>query len=356
VGTKACGSMADDSAQLDAFIRAAKERSVDDAFLVALLRQNGWSERRIYDAFSAYYGEALGLPVPSRGRMIEYARDAFSYLLAFIALGAWAFAAGHLFYVLIDRWLPSGLDYANFAQSMRSEVAGELATILVAFPVYVLISRSIARGVAAHPETADSGVRLWLTYAALVVTAITMIGDCVVFLTAFLQGDLTGRFVLKALVTIVLAAGIFTYYLATVRTRAADARRDHVFFAGAAVVALAALVLGFFDFGSPGYARKVADDERRLSDLRSIADAIHAARPDATARGSRALPNTLADVPTIAGTSDPQTGQGYAYRVLAGTQYELCASFETEDQTESTTPFGHGIGHRCFTLDATKEY
>jgi hypothetical protein len=348
--------MADDSAQLEAFIRAAKERAVDDAFLVALLRQNGWSERRIYDAFSAYYGEALGLPVPSRGGIIEYARDAFSYLLAFIALGAWTFAAGHLFYVLIDRWLPSGLDYVNLAQSMRSEVAAELATILVAFPVFVLISRSLARQVAAHPETADSGVRMWLTYAALAVTAVTMIGDGVAFLTAFLQGDLTGRFVLKALVTIVLAGGIFTYYLGAVRKRTADARRDHAFFAGAFVVALAALVLGFFDFGSPGYARKVADDQRRLSDLRAIANAIHGARPDATARGSRALPNALGDVPTIAGTSDPQTGEGYAYRVAGGTQYQLCATFETEDQSAATAPFGHGVGRRCFTLDATKEY
>ncbi len=347
--------MADDVGQLAAFIRAAKERAVDDAFLVTLLRQNGWSERRIYDAFSAYYGQALGQPVPSRGGMIEYARDAFSYLLAFIALGAWTVAVGHLFYVLIDRWLPSGLDYADVPGSIRSEVAGELATILVAFPVFILVSRSITRQFAAHPESADSGVRTWLTYAALVVTAVTMIGDCVVFLTSFLQGDLTARFIYKALVTLVLAGGVFSYYLGTVRANAVSARRDHAFLAAALVAVVASLFLGFFDIGSPLHARAVADDERRIDDLRTIAGAIHDA---ATGPGTRArpLPGALADVPTLASLHDPQSGQAYTYHRRGATQYQLCATFETEDRSSEAAPFAHAAGGQCFTLDATRQY
>jgi len=62
---------------LDCFIRAAKGRDVPDDALVALLRQNGWSERRIYGRLTAYYGESLGIAPPvrsSRGaRRLRYA-------------------------------------------------------------------------------------------------------------------------------------------------------------------------------------------------------------------------------------------------------------------------------------------
>ena len=63
--------MASDSERLSAFIRAAKDRGADDAFVVAMLRENGWSERRIYAAFSSYYEEVLGQPVPSRGAALK---------------------------------------------------------------------------------------------------------------------------------------------------------------------------------------------------------------------------------------------------------------------------------------------
>jgi hypothetical protein len=80
--------------RLAAFIDAAKGRNVADDFIVALLEHKGWSERRVYTAFAAYYERALGTPLPERGARIEYASDAFLYLLAFMSLSAWAFAAG----------------------------------------------------------------------------------------------------------------------------------------------------------------------------------------------------------------------------------------------------------------------
>jgi len=78
-----------DAERLDDFIAAAKARGVSDEFAVTLLKQNGWSERRIYAAFSAYYERQLGAPVPSRGARLEYASEAFLYLLAFISLSFW---------------------------------------------------------------------------------------------------------------------------------------------------------------------------------------------------------------------------------------------------------------------------
>jgi hypothetical protein len=348
--------MSSDSGRLLAFIQSAKARNVDDQFLVAILRQNGWSERRIYLAFSVYYEQVLGEPIPSRGGSIEYARDAFSYLIAFIALGCWTVAVGHLFYVVIDRRLPSGVDAVTFTQSLRYQVSTELATIIVAFPIFVVVSRSIAAQLAKRPETADSGVRKWLTYVALIVAAVILIGDAVAFLAGFLQGDLTGRFVLKALVLVVLAGGVFAYYLASVRGEATDLRRDRTFFAAAALAVVAALVFGFFDIGSPGYARSVANDVRRVDDVRDIANRIHGLRNNAAPRSSFTLPRSLSGVPALPAEVDPVTHRPYAYRTMGPTLYELCATFETEDRGSDVFPFGHPAGRYCFTLDAAREY
>jgi hypothetical protein len=81
----------------------------------------------------------------------------------------------------------------------------------------------ILREVESSPERLQSGVRKWLTYIALLLTAGTMIGDLVVFLTTFLQGELTLRFVLKAIVVILIAGSIFWYYLGSLRERGRDA-------------------------------------------------------------------------------------------------------------------------------------
>lgn len=114
------------------FIEAAKTNAVADEFIVDLLRHQGWSERRIFAAFSIYYQRTLGVAVPSRGGRFEYARDAFAYLLTFIALAFWTIAAGHIFYVLTDHAFPSGLDPAYAARSLRASVSAACAFVLKA--------------------------------------------------------------------------------------------------------------------------------------------------------------------------------------------------------------------------------
>ena len=73
--------------ELAPFLRAAKERGIPDDSIVGMLRQNGWSERRIYRALSEQYAGILGVPVPRRAQAAGNARDAFLYLLNFITLG-----------------------------------------------------------------------------------------------------------------------------------------------------------------------------------------------------------------------------------------------------------------------------
>lgn len=335
---------------LDAYIAAAKRANVADAFVFDMLRAAGWPERRVYAAFAAYYDQQHGLVLPVRGRRLESARDAFLYLLGFISLGCWTVGVGHLFYVLIDRRFPSGLDSPYLRDSTRFELSFELATIIVAFPIFIAVGRLIARQLGTRPEAAESGVRKWLTYVALVIAAVTVLGDAIFFLSEFFQGDLTVRFVLKSVVLVVLAGGVFVYYLATLKRDTPSALWERLFAALASVVVAAALLLGFLDFGTLGHARAVAFDHRRIETLLAIANGIHEG-------GSKEpLPRDLA---TAAGANvrlDPETRLVVSYRPLGGSRYELCAPFKTASTEPLHPAFAHPAGRTCFALDAARVY
>jgi hypothetical protein len=329
------------------FVRSAKSHGAGDEFLVALLRQNGWSERRIYSAFSAYYLEATGLPVPIKGSRTENARDAFFYLLAFVTLGIWAIAFVWLGNILIDRAFPSPLDYHDYAiETFRSNVAGQLASLIVAFPIFILVSRRIVRETQQRPESLESGVRKWLTYLALVITAVALLGDGVWFLQQFLLGDLTLRFVLKSLVLFVVAGGVLWYYLGTVRPSAGTSSRDGIFGWAATGAVVLAIVLGFTGVGTPAYERSLSLDEQRVSDLRTIASAM-----TDTYRTTKRLPKILPD--SQRAMVDPVTRKPYSYVPMSGSHYKLCTAFDAPSAESTDSPFWqHGSGESCYTFDA----
>lgn len=345
-----------DTEKLIEFIRLAKERQVSDDFIVTLLRQRAWPESGIFRAFSAYYEGVLGAPVPSRGTRIEQARDAFLYLLAFITLGFWMVALILLADVLIDRAFPSALDVSFSVLFFRREAASSLATLIIAFPLYLFVSRLIAREVGRRIESLDSGVRKWLTYIALVLTAVTLLGDAVAFLSEFLRGDLTVRFALKALVLFVVAGGIFWYYLGTVRPEARGASRDRLFGLAATAAVCVAVALGFTAVGTPASERALSLDERRVEYLQRVAQAIKsewAAAP----RGTFKLPQDLDQIPSLSADvlKDPVTRQRFEYMPGVGASYRLCANFDTENRGQSPEPtWEHSAGHYCFMLDAAR--
>jgi hypothetical protein len=200
-------------ASLIEFLEAARTQGASDEMLANLLERRGWSRKEIYNAFGTLYERLTGLELPGRGaRSAESARDAFLYLLSFGTLGTWAGGLGSLFFTLIDAQFPDRIAPQPY-RNLGVEISGSLASIIVAFPIYLVTMRLLLRGVHVQPEKLESGVRKWLTYIALLLASATVIGDLVTFLSYFLRGDLTTRFVLKSLTVFVIAGGIFWYYL-----------------------------------------------------------------------------------------------------------------------------------------------
>jgi hypothetical protein len=127
-------------------------------------------------------------------------------------LATWTFSLGSVLFLLIDGWIKDSLS-PNYQTYGYYEMANSLACMIVAFPVYIFTVRSILRDVRARPEKLDSAVRKWLTYIALLIAAGVVVGDLITFLTYFLRGELTGRFVCKVIVVLAIAGGVFWYYL-----------------------------------------------------------------------------------------------------------------------------------------------
>ena len=88
-----------------------------------------------------------------------------------------------------------GLAYYQYD---TASIASALAAIL-AHPIYLLVSRTVARDLRSHPEKMDLPVRKWLTYIALVIAASVFMGDLITALAYLLRGQLTSRFLSKAL-------------------------------------------------------------------------------------------------------------------------------------------------------------
>jgi hypothetical protein len=209
---------------LQEFLDAAKRQGASDESLVALLRGRGWPEDDVHRALADHFENRSGVHVPAYKRSGS-AKDAFLYLLSFSMLATWTIGLGSVLFTLIDRWIRDPLSPANnYYSGGYYQMADSLACMMVAFPVFLLTMRSILREVRFHPEKLDSPVRKWLTYIALLIAAGVVVGDLISFLTYFLRGELTARFVAKVSVVLVIAGGVFWYYLGSLQKSAAAAR------------------------------------------------------------------------------------------------------------------------------------
>ncbi len=338
----------DDKTQLQDFIDSSKSKGAADEFLAALLTRRGWPAGDVYTALGRYWESSTGLAIPERAGAGESARDAFLYLLSFATLATWTTAVGSMLFEFINHWFPDAISSSS-AYYVRSSVTWQMASVAVAFPIYLLVMKLILREAADHPERLESGVRKWLTYLALLGTAGAMICDLIWFLDYFLTGELTVRFVLKAATIMLISGAVFAYYLGSLRrNRSASA----VFGVAATLTVIATFCIGLGVAGTPTKQRQMEADRKRVEDLRNLGNAIKLWHEK-----NGAIPAALGDLNSR--MTDPETGAAYEYHPKTGTAYELCANFHSDEGRDRRAAYPsnlweHGSGRSCFTLDASK--
>jgi hypothetical protein len=343
------------------FIERAKAGGASEQAVVGMLTARGWPEKEVYEALAAHYERVTGMEIPRRGASGTAAKDAFFHLLMFWTLATWTFGWGALAFLLIEHWLPDRVTASPYNQGFDlSFAAWAMAAMIVAFPIFLLVSRSVLRAERAHPEKLNAPLRKWLWYLVLVIAAAVFIGDLIAVLTRFLSGEVTALFLGKASVVLVLSGGVFFYYFGRLRrsedsdTQVAGSlvvgSRDRwmALFSGLVVVAL--LIPGFWFVGAPGRQRALRADQKRLQDIDMVSGRIRNVW-----NASHKLPERLDQLPEPA-PADPVSGAGYEYRVKAGSQYELCATFakaSLPNDLPQARIWTHPAGRYCFSLDAT---
>lgn len=314
----------------------------------------GWTS----DEANIAYAEGvklLGAPVPQDVVRGVYAKESSALevimnLFSFILLGIVAFALGTLYFQVINKFFPDTLDAYGLLVSSDA-VHYAIAGLVIAFPMYFFVMRSWFRKFRENEGKVEAGLTKWITYFVILVVSVIVVGDLIAVLFAFLQGEITARFFLKALTILVIAGGIFGFYF--LERRRVQYRQNiqpivfQGFFWGFLILILIGIVLGFMAVGSPKTERMRATDALRVENLTNLAECI-----DSYAHTYKRLPETLEDLDTK-GTSyyggcwtskeDPETGALYEYHILSPSrqsglvteaEYELCATFSlASDET-----------------------
>ena len=347
--------------ELRAFIKESLERGQARDSIRDVLLQAGWQEGEVRNGLAAFAETAFPVAVP-RPTPYVHAREAFFYLVSFIALYVSAISFGILVFGLIDHSFPDAFDYGARYPSPGQATA--IASVIVAFPLYLFLTKRLARELSSDPERRQSLVRRWLTYLTLVVAAGIIIGDLIGLLANLLAGDPTLRFGLKALTILAVTSCIFGFYLWEMRqaealtTTPKATQTLRVLAAGVAIIVVACLAYALFLTGTPGNQRDIRLDRDRISHLTNISRNI-----DTYWELNQELPETLDQMSgprySIRRIHDPESMRSYEYRIGKGANYELCAEFQTDtaalderNRTFSDKAWDHGIGRTCFALEA----
>lgn len=315
----------------------------------------GWSEE---EADAAYRDGlvALGIPIPSAEDRPTLARqsstvDIVINFFSFILLGIVAIALGTLYFQVINNAFPDPLA-AMHGQGdwfVTRAIHHAIASLVIAFPLYFLTMRFWFRRFHADEGRVESRLTKWLTYLVLLVASVTIVGDLITVLFKLLQGEVTARFLLKALTILAIAGIVFGFYFLErrkIQYRKAIGRSVFQGFgwAVAAIVALG-ITFGFFTAGSPEKARMYAFDQERARHLDQLSGCI-----EHYARNLGQLPPSLEEMKKTSqfnycgnAMQDPETKSQYEYRIVTSSrdqgpakvgEFELCATFALASKGE----------------------
>lgn len=209
--------MASEIEELRGYVRRAIETGQPRDRIHATLLRAGWSEAQALRALESWAELPGPLAVP-RPRAQVSAREAFLYLTLFAALYLTAWYLGALVFDLIEIAVPDPAEAGWRDLARGGSIRWAVAALVVAVPLYLSLTRKMNREMAADPVRRHSSVRQWLGHMTLFIAALVVIGALMTTVYNLLAGELTLRFVLKVLTVTGIAAAIFGYYRADLRT------------------------------------------------------------------------------------------------------------------------------------------
>lgn len=290
------------------------------------------------------------------------AKFAFYYMLSLIALIFTALSIGMIIFQIINKNIADiisqyGTDFSS------DQLKFAISALIISAPIFYVTTWQICKNLFTGAFDKDSSVRKWLTYFVLLVSSVVMLGWLIAIVNNFLDGELTVKFILKAITAIGIAAAIFTFYYYDIKREKIAGEKDEViriyFYASLAVVIIV-FIAGLFIVESPQKTRDRKMDNAVLENFEDIDRAVGTYYKD-----NEKLPDGLETVKsefsyiTDKDLENSATGEKYEYKIKRENIYELCATFKisnegSEDYDDYFDRWPHDVGYQCLSQRVSK--
>lgn len=257
---------------------------------------------------------------------------------------------------VINLSFPAATDTVWETENAREAIRIGIAIVIVFFPTYIILTRTVNRLRRKQTDGKYLTLTKWLIYLSLLVGGGVLLGDLVAVIMAFLNGELTERFILKAVAVLITVGLAFFYYVRDAQGYWMKAERHSIWFGVLTTLVVAgSLFIGVTNIETPQEVRDQRLDALQVQDFQTLQWQIQ----DYYAI-NRILPESL-DVLSMVPTA-PEGRAAYRYEVTDN-GFRLCAEFKTEAAADrfgigrplaepgtiaNPDNWQHGTGDVCF--------
>lgn len=236
-----------------------------------------------------------------------------------------------LLFGIINLKFPDATEGYYMIESASNSVRLGIAMVLVFFPTYLILTRLVNKIRRSEVSEQYLSLTKWLIYLSLVLGIGALLVDLVVVIMTFLNGEVTERFIYKAMAVLVVIGAAVHYYILDARGYWIKNESKSILFGiGACIVAFTAVAFGFSYIETPAAVREMKLDQAQIMDLQNIQYKI-----EEYLGTEKKLPDTMNtaygefNAPTA-----PEGRTAYTY-VATEAGFELCAEFSKESQTDA---------------------
>jgi hypothetical protein len=207
-----------------------------------------------------------------------------------------------------------------------------LAILIIFFPLFLVLMNYWKKTFTKGLGSIDAGIRKWMLYLVLFLSTLVIAIDLVTLVQYFVSGEITTRFILKVVVTLLVALFVGVYYIFELQERTKIWKFSIGIWSAikSSIIVLALIIWSFIVIGSPAEQRAWRLDEKRVQDLQNIQSQVIN-----TWQQKEKLPLKLSDMANpLSGFMIPvdpefEKGKTYEYTVLDAKKlsFELCATF-----------------------------
>ncbi len=265
-----------------------------------------------------------------------------------------------LLFSIINLQFPDATDNYWQIESAESAIRYSIAVLVIFFPAYLVLTRKVNESRRHEGELYHTLTR-WLIYLALLVAGMIMLGDLAVVVYTFLNGEITVRFILKAVALLLVIGGASYYYMLDAKDHWKKRERISMQIGGGTLAIVAVFVIyGFTLIDAPSVAREVRLDQTQVSDLQDIQWRVEAYYQETDSFPAN-IDMIYRDLPA---PKAPEGREAYQLRTTGRDTYLLCATFAHPTPASDrivVKPIGsgndaylqnqnweHGAGEKCF--------